>query len=131
MRVLVCGGRNYGNRDLVYSILDDIFRTARSGKREMVVIHGGSSGADKLAGCWARSRQVPVLHFPAKWREGRRAGPIRNGVMLAKGKPNFVIAFPGGLGTDDMCSKAHQAGLEVRRIADRVQLSADGTVRVY
>jgi hypothetical protein len=52
--------------------------------------------------------------FPAQWdRYGEAAGPIRNAWMLEFGKPDLVVAFPGGRGTADMISKARKAGIEV------------------
>ena len=59
MRVLVCGGRNYRNRDRVFQVLDSI--------EPSVVIHGGARGADQLAGAWAKERQVSCKTYPAQW----------------------------------------------------------------
>ena len=51
--------------------------------------------------------------FPAHWTElGAFAGHERNSRMLAAGA-TFVIAFPGGKGTDNMVSIAREAGLVV------------------
>ena len=36
--------------------------------------------------------------------------------MLDEGRPDFVVAFPGGRGTADMCRRAREAGLEVVEI---------------
>lgn len=116
MRLLVCGGRKYHDRVLVYSVLDDHLRRTRLSHKELVIIHGDSSGADHLARDWARSRKVPIIPFPAKWREGRRAGPIRNTLMLKEGRPRKIIAFPGGPGTADMVRQGLRAGVEVEQI---------------
>lgn len=52
--------------------------------------------------------------FRADWEQcGRQAGPLRNARMLAEGRPDAVIAFPGGKGTADMVRKARAAGLPV------------------
>jgi hypothetical protein len=54
--------------------------------------------------------------YKAEWdKHGRAAGPIRNQQMLDDGKPDLVLAFAGGRGTDDMCRRAREAGIEVRR----------------
>ena len=37
--------------------------------------------------------------------------------MLDKGKPDLVVAFPGGIGTADMVAKARGAGIPVLDIA--------------
>src|SRR5262249_16770583 len=46
-----------------------------------------------------------------EWDElGKKAGPLRNQRMLDEGKPDLVVAFPGGGGTKDMVRRAVQAG---------------------
>jgi len=108
-RVLVCGGRDFNARDFAFACLDAHAASAS------VVIHGGARGADTLAGEWAMKRQrVPVIVYHADWNaHGRSAGPIRNAKMLAEGKPDLVIAFPGGKGTAHMVSIARKAGVPV------------------
>ena len=87
----------------------------------MVIITGGASGADEVAQDWAivnwcQFETYPVT--PEEWaRLGKKAGPLRNARMLAEGKPDLVLAFPGGTGTADMVSKAKAAGVPVREIA--------------
>lgn len=56
--------------------------------------------------------------FKADWsKDGRKAGPVRNSVMLSVGKPDLVIAFPGGRGTADMVRKAKAKGVPVEELA--------------
>lgn len=113
MRVLVCGGRDYSDRRTVYEKLDSIHADVPFTR----LICGGALGADMLAADWARMRQVPLEVFNADWeRYGRRAGPIRNQQMLDEGKPELVIAFPGGPGTADMVQRAMKADLAVYKM---------------
>ena len=106
MRLLVCGGRNYQDGNTVWAILWAL--------HPEVVIHGAAKGADKLAGDWAVEMQVPCDEFHADWTShGRAAGPIRNARMLAEGKPDLVLAFPGGSGTENMVKQATAAGIPV------------------
>jgi hypothetical protein len=112
-RVLVCGGRNYANWDLVVKTLAEIRRT----KGITLLMHGGAPGADKLAGNWGQLANVPMEVFKADWaKHGRAAGPIRNQQMLDDGKPDMVVAFPGGRGTADMIRRAKAAGVKVTSI---------------
>lgn len=65
-------------------------------------------------GLWALVRRVPVKPEPAFWTTaGRGAGPIRNGHMLVTHKPDLVVAFPGGRGTDDLTGRAGVLGFDV------------------
>lgn len=96
MIALVCGGRDYKDRNLVWRILDMMIID--------LLVHGGCrSGADFFADLWARNRRQKVKEYPAEWdKHGNAAGPIRNGFMFEDAKPNIVIAFPGGRGTQNM-----------------------------
>lgn len=105
MRVLVCGGRNYQDRDWIFHVLDHYY----SARPFDCLIHGNATGADSIAGEWAWSR-VPVEAYPAPWElYGRAAGMMRNAQMLREGLPNLVIAFPGGTGTLNMKLQATRA----------------------
>lgn len=114
MRVLVCGGRAWAHGSgFVYRALDKLHREHGFD----VVIEGDAQGIDRIAGYWARKKRLDNLKFPANWqRDGRAAGPIRNAQMLAEGKPDLIIAFPGNRGTADMVRRAEIAGVPVVHI---------------
>lgn len=115
-RVLVCGGRDYDDRERVFQILD----VAHEANPIVLLIHGGASGADALADEWQRSRRVRTRRYNADWlHHGKAAGPIRNQLMLDDGKPHMVIAFPGGRGTADMVRRAEKAGVPVVKVRPR------------
>jgi hypothetical protein len=114
-RVLVCGGRDYDDRGQLYVALDRL----HAAHRFSLVIAGGARGADTLARDWAKAREVPVKVYMAQWqRLGSEAGPVRNQRMLDKGRPDLVIAFPGGRGTADMVERARRAGVEILLIEE-------------
>lgn len=114
--VLVCGGRDYTDTGHVYDILD----LAHAANPILKLIHGGASGADNCAARWAMSRNVQMERFEADWqRYGNAAGPIRNRKMLDQGKPDLVIAFPGGKGTRNMIAQAEGANVPVAIIKKR------------
>ena len=110
MKVLVCGGRDYDNRDSLYEVLNAFHSVGPIS----VVVHGDAKGADRMAGDWARTRGILEDPHPANWAtHGRAAGPIRNAEMLTSTAPDLVIAFPGGRGTEHMVRIAKQAGFRV------------------
>lgn len=113
MRVLVCGGRDYANWPKVATVLDGVhFVTPVS-----VIVHGAAEGADALAERWARSTGIGCHRFPAQWeKHGKAAGPIRNQAMIDKGKPDLVVAFPGGAGTADMVRRAKEANIKIHEV---------------
>ena len=109
-RILICGGRDYTDYEALSAWLDQF-----SGETPItVVIHGGALGADSMAERWAQTRGVAVLRFDADWQKhGRAAGPIRNKQMLDEGKPDLVLAFPGGRGTANMIEQSKARGVPV------------------
>ena len=108
--LLVCGGRDYADRERVWRVLD---RTARR-VEILAVRHGDADGADRFAGEWARERGYSEQRRPADWAShGKSAGPRRNLAMLAEGGVVAVVAFPGGSGTAHMVREAKRAGLPV------------------
>lgn len=133
MRVLVCGGREFGDIDrelqhyepdnwlvrkrekefgFVWNSLDSYI--ARLYYPNIVIISGCAWGPDTIAIQWADTYGLEVEKYPADWKKyGKRAGFIRNKQMLDEGKPDLVVAFPGGKGTAMMVDIARKAGIEV------------------
>lgn len=79
--ILIVTGWRHTLPSTVYTTLDEIVE--RNGP-PLVLVHGGAPGADRHAGEWAKRRGFRVVEMPALWdSEGDKAGPIRNGYMLA------------------------------------------------
>ena len=111
MRVLVCGSRNWTDRQMIMDVLKDL-------PKDTVIIEGEAPGADSLAASVAEELGFEVVRFPADWaRYGRSAGPVRNKQMLVEGKPDQVIAFSDDLekstGTLNMVTIAMRANVSV------------------
>lgn len=132
MRVLVCGGRDYNNYGRVEQVLDGIHK-GTSGPITCI-IEGGAKGADMSGTMWSCKRGI-IEHekhialwddmtvegaVPKHRANGRLynvvAGFQRNQRMIDEGKPNLVVAFPGGKGTADMVSRARAARIPVLEI---------------
>jgi len=118
MKVLVTGGRDYRDREAVYRVLDAMHR------RLVItcIVHGNARGVDSYAGGWALLNKIAIERFPIKQREwdelGNAAGPARNARMLAESKPDWVVAFPGGTGTEDMVRRSKGAHVKVFDLRD-------------
>jgi len=124
MRVLVCGGRDF--TDSVF-VVNTLFRLEEEYGDFTTVIHGGATGADSEAGVFARMRHAKEIVFRANWkRHGKAAGPIRNQRMLDEGKPDLVVAFPGGRGTANMVQLAKLAGVKVEDYRPHPPLDGGG-----
>jgi SLOG family YspA-like protein len=109
MRVLVCGGRKYRDKERV----DDTLSRLHT-ERGISVIITADKGAAGLAADWAKREGIECAVYLPRWRNfGACAEPINNQRMLAEGRPDLVVAFWGGRCTTDMVRRAHAAGLEV------------------
>ena len=138
MNILVCGGRMYGFKfenekkvvdkevaKFAFGVLNKIAASYSINfdpvdnwlPTDICIISGGADGADKLAEDWAVINYCQWKTFPADWRRyGKAAGPIRNQQMIDKGKPDLVVAFPGGRGTANMIMLAKENEIPVRII---------------
>ena len=116
MKVLVCGGRDFNDSMTLGSWLGGIHKQGGIS----LLIHGGARGADFMAAKFAEWAGIPVKEYPADWGEhGKAAGPIRNQQMIDEGKPDKVLAFPGGRGTADIVARARTAGIEVIEVTGK------------
>ena len=132
--ILVCGGRDFANPDVKpreealkeYRFLCRKLNELASKHSafyvpednwlpsDIVIISGHAVGADRAAEDWAVVNWAHWIEFPADWKKyGKSAGYIRNKQMLVEGRPDLVVAFPGGRGTANMVKLAKEAGVPV------------------
>lgn len=130
MRVLVCGGRDYGEvpdgcpldqlnkyrakADRERFVLTEALDHLHAEHKFSVLINGAARGADRHALQWALPRRLEINSYKPSWKTlGKAAGPIRNQMMIDSGKPDLVVAFPGGRGTADMVERAREAHIKI------------------
>jgi hypothetical protein len=113
VKVLVCGSRDWIDAEVIADRLTDL-------PDDVLVIHGGYRGADRLAGQIADLFGFEVREFPADWRgKGKRAGYLRNLEMLDEA-PDLVLAFQrnGSRGTQHTIDEARHRGIPVEVFSD-------------
>lgn len=120
MFVVFTGGREFENEALVRKVKSLIGLDAK------VYVGDCPTGLDRsvrVAFPWAKV-------FKADWNVlGRAAGPVRNRDMLLHAKVTaermnesiFLMAFPGGRGTENCVDQAHELGIAVFRLEQLVQ----------
>lgn len=119
MIAIFCGSRDWADSRAVEEVM-----RALTGWGLYMVIEGEQRGADRRSGDAADGLGLGILPVPADWdRLGPRAGPHRNGMMLAAllaardkyGQEVVCVAFhedPGlGSGTRDMVARCLAAGV--------------------
>jgi len=112
MKVLICGDRNWTDREKIRSWIAKLQDQGYD-----TVIEGEARGADTIAAEEAVRADMIVLRFPANWAlHHRAAGHIRNRQMLDQ-KPDLVVAFHPDLtkshGTADTVHEANRRGIIV------------------
>jgi hypothetical protein len=114
LSVIVCGGRSYTDSKTV----KDVLSRFQDQYGAFVLHQGNARGADLLAKTWAKKNKVKCVGYSADWDLGLKAGHLRNARMLKASQPDYVIAFPGGSGTRNMCKQARRAGVPILTVSD-------------
>ncbi|MBA3350896.1 MAG: DUF2493 domain-containing protein [Blastocatellia bacterium] len=109
MRILVSGGRDFDDEDLVWKVLGEYVRPRD------VIVHGAARGLDHFAAYVGWTLGADIEAHPADWSHGKQGGAQRNSLMVSLGA-DLVLVFPGGMGTQDLYRKAKSAGLQVVRV---------------
>lgn len=121
-RVLITGGRDYDDWAMFRRAMIDF----GAEQKISLIIHGGASGADRMAADFAAQRGIACARVDAHWRTlGRKAGPVRNSWMIDLLKPDAVIAFPGGDGTADCIRRAGVANVPVHYYGNATKETSD------
>ncbi len=130
MKVIVCGGRDCNNYNLVKKTLDAVLQN----REDIIIVSGACStgirtfvrpdgtsvcGADGLGEKYAAEKGYIAEPYPADWsNKGKAAGFIRNQEMANACTPGVdgCVAFWDGKshGTEDMARKATIRGLKIR-----------------
>lgn len=141
MRILVCGGRSFGNIKISKTlpryeealreyqfIMQTLYQATIKHSKfynpddnwlpvDITIICGGATGADSVAEDFAIVHFCGLRVYKAEWKKyGMGAGFIRNKQMRDEGKPDLGIAFPGGNGTMNMCGLLRAASISVEVI---------------
>ena len=110
--VAIAGGKGVADTGIVWATLDG----ARANYADMVLVHGGGPGTEKIAASWAEARGVHQIVCRPNWDAHGRAAPFRRNDDLLNLLPKGIIAFPGTRITANPVDKARQLGIPDRVI---------------
>ena len=111
--VAIAGGKDIADPAAVIARLD----MARAKYPDMVLVHGGGPGVERIAAQWADRNGVHQVVCKPDWDRHGRAAPFRRNDELLNLLPKGVIAFPGSGITENLVDKARQLGIPVQRVA--------------
>ena len=111
--VAVAGSKPVDDANPICAALDQV----RGKYKDMILVHGGGPGAEKIAARWAESKGVHQVVCKPDWNAHGKAAPFRRNDQLLKLLPKGVIGFPGSGISENLLDKATQLGIPVHRIA--------------
>jgi hypothetical protein len=110
-KLIVAGGRDFNDYDLLKSKLDKLLQN----KTDVEIVCGKARGADSLGERYGKEMGYPIKEFPANWNKyGKSAGYIRNKEM-AEYADGCVCFWDGkSKGTGHMIDLAKEKNLDLR-----------------
>lgn len=115
-RVIIAGGRDFNDYELLKKKLDNLLRLKRKSS-EITIVCGKARGADSLGEKYAIEHGFKIAEYPAQWdKHGLSAGYKRNLVMAQNA--DALVAFWDGKskGTSHMIKLAKKMKLDYRII---------------
>ena len=109
--VAIAGGKDVTDPGAVFDRLDKV----RAKYADMVLVHGGGPGVERIAAQWAEKNGVHQVVCKPDWDRHGRAAPFRRNEELLNLLPKGVIAFPGSGITENLVDRARQLGIPVCR----------------
>ena len=108
------GGVDYQNVDRIWAALDKV----HAKHPDMVLLHGGSRGAELIAAKWAENRNVVQIVFKPDWNRHRQAAPFKRNDQMLDAQPIGIIIAPGSGVTENLSDKARRQGIPVLRLGE-------------
>ncbi|KAK0340918.1 hypothetical protein LTR94_028563, partial [Friedmanniomyces endolithicus] len=110
VRIAFTGGADCNDHDRIYAVLDKVHQQLP----QMILLHGGTpTGAERIAACWARDRNVPQKPYQPDWNRHKKAAPFKRNDTMLEACPKGVIVFPGTGIQDNLADKARKMGIRI------------------
>ena len=110
--VAIAGSKDLTDPGAVLRRLDQ----TRAKYDDLVLVHGGGPGTDRLAAQWAERNGVHQVVCRPDWQRHGRAAPFRRNDELLALLPRGLIAFEGGGITANLVDKAKALGIPVLHV---------------
>lgn len=111
MKIIVTGGRDYSDSNFVCNVLKRL-------DPEIICVGDCPTGVDYYVEYYCSLNNIEYFRYKADWKNlGKKAGPIRNYEMVkANLDADFLLAFPGGKGTENCIKWAIEYDIPVLRV---------------
>ncbi|CCW19578.1 hypothetical protein EBBID32_39460 [Sphingobium indicum BiD32] len=110
VRIAFTGGADFNDHQRIYAVLDKVHQQLPT----LILMHGATpTGAERIAACWARDRNVPQDPYRPDWNRHKKAAPFKRNDAMLETCPKGVIIFPGTGIQDNLADKARKMGIRV------------------
>lgn len=118
VRVIVCGSRNWSDRNIIADKLNDLVLARGWRFPDPIIVHGAARGVDRLAGEEAEKAGLLVEVHPAQWDKYGNAAGLKRNEKMAKLGADLCVAFWDGqsTGTKHMMDTALAHGIPVIQV---------------
>ena len=104
----VVGHRDFHNYKLLCSVLSRVHTPIDR------IVSGAARGADTLAARYAKEHGIDLVEYPADWgRYGKKAGYLRNRLIVADADAMIAFLHPESRGTRMSVELAQEKGIPV------------------
>jgi len=111
-KIIVAGGRDFNNYELLKSSLDNIIN-----EEYVTIVSGCALGADRFGIIYAKQKGYGIDLYPADWdKYGKSAGYVRNALMADNADTCICFWDGKSKGTKHMIDIATEKGLKVEVI---------------
>lgn len=124
--ILVAGGRDYDDQEQLFSVLDQMKKTADSIGKHIKIVNGGARGADTLSTTWYKERmkENALIFKPEYDKYPGKIAPFKRNEKMAEflkikikeGYIAFAVIFPGGNGTRHMKETCRKNYIKVKEV---------------
>lgn len=92
MKIIVAGGRDFTDYDLMREKLDHYFQNHA---QNIEIVCGEALGADSLGKFYAQRKGYNILSYPADWKKYGKSAGIRRNKEMAKVADGLVAFWDG------------------------------------
>lgn len=114
-RVIIAGTRSFTDYALLERYCNTVLYNKQMTGEKIIILSGHCRGVDVLGERYANSKGYQVELYPAEWeRYGKRAGIIRNEIMVQRAEALIAIWDGQSHGTQNIIKLAERYGLKIR-----------------
>jgi hypothetical protein len=117
-RIAIAPGKS-NDVNKIWLVLDKTLEKTKSEGQNMVLLHGGSDGVEKIAASWAKNRNIDQVVFKPDWnRHPGKSAPFKRNEALAAELPVGLIV----IANDDTNGIQQQLIREARKKSVKIHI---------